>query len=76
MTYEEFLRTKRVVAPDAGFDVPEEEISQALKPHQRDAVRWACLLYTSLRQPRGLQGAGRHPGPGLKPILKLTLKPI
>ena len=42
MTYEEFLRTKRVVAPDAGFDVPAEEISRALKPHQRDAVRWAC----------------------------------
>ena len=42
MNYEEFLRTKRVVAPDAGFDVPAEEISRALKPHQRDAVRWAC----------------------------------
>lgn len=41
MTYADFLKSKVVVAPASGFDVPEEAIHPALKPHQRDAVRWA-----------------------------------
>lgn len=41
MTYLEFLKTKVEVAPVSGFDVSPEEISPALKPHQKDAVRWA-----------------------------------
>lgn len=39
--YGEFLRSKVVTAPLGGFAVPPEEISTALKPHQRDAVIWA-----------------------------------
>ena len=41
MIYLDFLKTKVEVAPVSGFDVPPEEISPALKPHQKDAVRWA-----------------------------------
>ena len=40
-TYNEFLHSKIVIAPVSGFDVPESAIHPALKPHQRDAVRWA-----------------------------------
>lgn len=39
--YLDFLRTKIQVAPVSGFEVPDSEIHPALKPHQRDAVRWA-----------------------------------
>lgn len=39
--YLEFLKSKIETAPVSGFSVPEEDINQALKPHQRDAVRWA-----------------------------------
>ncbi|MDD3334113.1 MAG: DNA methylase N-4, partial [Eubacteriales bacterium] len=31
-----------VIAPNGGFDVPLSAINPALKPHQRDAVQWAC----------------------------------
>lgn len=41
MNYNEFLHTKIEVAPASGFDVRPEDIHPALKPHQRDAVRWA-----------------------------------
>lgn len=41
MTYLEFLRTKIEIAPETGFEVGDGEIHPALKPHQRDAVRWA-----------------------------------
>lgn len=41
MTYLEFPRTKIEIAPETGFEVEDEEIHPALKPHQRDAVRWA-----------------------------------
>lgn len=41
MTYNDFLSTKIVKAPEGGFLVDESEISTVLKPHQRDAVRWA-----------------------------------
>lgn len=42
MTYDAFLRSKVIVAPESGFDVEPSEVSPALKPHQRDAVCWAC----------------------------------
>lgn len=41
MNYDDFLKTKIVNAPESGFDVPENEINPVLKPHQKDAVRWA-----------------------------------
>ena len=41
MTYDEFLKSKMVLSPVSGFDIDQSEISPALKPHQRDAVRWA-----------------------------------
>ena len=41
MNYIEFLTTKVVTAPVSGFEIADEEISPALKPHQRDAVKWA-----------------------------------
>ncbi len=41
MTYLEFLKTKIEVAPVSGFTVDPEDLSPVLKPHQRDAVRWA-----------------------------------
>ena len=41
MDYRDFLESKVCVAPESGFEIDESEISPALKPHQRDAVRWA-----------------------------------
>lgn len=41
MTYLDFLRTKVEIAPVSGFAVADDELSPALKPHQRDAVKWA-----------------------------------
>ena len=41
MTYEEFLKTKEIKSIEAGFDVPEEWLSDKLFPFQRDIVRWA-----------------------------------
>ena len=41
MSYESFLRAKMVQAPVSGFDVAPSELNPALKPHQKDAVRWA-----------------------------------
>lgn len=41
-TYNEFLHTKIQVAPVSGFEVKPDEVHPALKPHQRDAVMWAC----------------------------------
>lgn len=41
MNYIQFLKSKIEVAPVSGFTVSEAEINPALKPHQRDAVRWA-----------------------------------
>ena len=40
--YSEFLQSKMVIAPKSGIRVEREEISAALKPHQRDAVQWAA----------------------------------
>ena len=41
MTYQEFLEQKIDVAPLVGLDVQADQISPALKPHQRDSVLWA-----------------------------------
>lgn len=41
MNYIDFLRGKIELAAESGFDVGTEEITPLLKPHQRDAVRWA-----------------------------------
>lgn len=38
--YSEFLAKKACLAPDVGFD-PGDELHSALKPFQRDIVRWA-----------------------------------
>lgn len=40
--YLEFLRGKIQVAPETGFEVDPTQVNPALKPHQRDAVIWAC----------------------------------
>lgn len=41
MTYHEFLEHKIDVAPLMGLDVQADQLSSALKPHQRDSVLWA-----------------------------------
>lgn len=41
MTYQEFLEQKIDIAPLSGLEVSEQELSPALKPHQRDSVLWA-----------------------------------
>lgn len=42
MTYDDFLNNKVCIAEDSGFDVADDEINPNLKPHQREAVKWAC----------------------------------
>lgn len=39
--YRQFLASKIAVAPACGLQVSDDEINPLLKPHQRDAVRWA-----------------------------------
>jgi DNA modification methylase len=39
--YIEFLKSKIKTAPESGFEVSDADLSPILKPHQRDAVRWA-----------------------------------
>lgn len=41
MSYYDFLRSKVIIAPESGIEIDLEEIHPDLKPHQRDAVRWA-----------------------------------
>lgn len=41
MNYDEFLHSKVQTAPVSGFEVRPEDLSNCLKPHQRDAVIWA-----------------------------------
>jgi DNA modification methylase len=41
MTYQDFLESKVIDAPETGFVVNPRDISKVLKPHQRDAVIWA-----------------------------------
>ena len=41
MDYVQFLKSKIETAPVSGFSIPKDELSNALKPHQADAVQWA-----------------------------------
>ena len=41
-SYNDFLKSKVIVAPESGFDVEPGEVNHALKHHQRDAVIWGC----------------------------------
>lgn len=41
MTYKEFLENKIDIAPLSGIDAAEEEVNEALKPHQKASVLWA-----------------------------------
>ena len=41
MRYEQFLATKRFVAPTVGVDVPAEALHPSLFEFQRSATRWA-----------------------------------
>ena len=41
MNYQEFLKTKELKTIHAGFDVPDEWLSNRLFPFQRDIVKWA-----------------------------------
>lgn len=41
-SYEDFLRRKAVEAPIAGFELDADLLPKAIKPFQRDIVRWAC----------------------------------
>lgn len=42
MDYDSFLQSKVITAPESGFALSPEAVNPALKPHQRDAVVWAC----------------------------------
>ena len=51
MNYQEFLKTKELKTIQAGFDVPEEWLSDKLFDFQRDIVKWAlkkgkCAILT------------------------------
>jgi DNA modification methylase len=41
LEYIDFLKSKIDIARDTGFDISLNEINPILKPHQRDAVKWA-----------------------------------
>lgn len=41
MNYQEFLQTKIEIAPESGFEIQTSAVNSALKPHQKDAVKWA-----------------------------------
>lgn len=40
-TYEEFLKTKQIVAPESGFEVDPERMNRNLFEWQQDVVRWS-----------------------------------
>ena len=62
MTYMDFLRSKIVTAPETGFAISDSDINPALKPHQRDAVKWAVA--------GGRRGLFERFGKNLKDVLK------
>lgn len=41
MNYDEFLHSKIQTAPETGFEIDESELSDCLKPHQKQSVKWA-----------------------------------
>lgn len=40
MTYDEFINSKVQIAKKTGFEIPDSEICDNLKPHQKVAVKW------------------------------------
>ncbi len=58
--YEDFLESKRVLAPANGFEVDDEAINPQLFPFQRDIVRWALR--------GGKRAVFAHTGLGKGPI--------
>jgi DNA modification methylase len=40
LNYQDFLKSKIKVAPDAGFEISEDDVHPILKPHERDSVMW------------------------------------
>jgi len=43
MDYQEFLKKKIILGNRKGFEIPKNDISPVLFPHQRDIVHWAIL---------------------------------
>lgn len=41
LSYEKFLISKIDIAEQTGFEINDEDVNPILKPHQRDAVKWA-----------------------------------
>ena len=41
MNYHEFLKEKIDIAEQSGFEINDEDVNPILKPHQKDAVKWA-----------------------------------
>jgi SNF2 family DNA or RNA helicase len=41
VNYIDFLHSKIDIAKDTGFDISLDDINPALKPHQKDSVKWA-----------------------------------
>lgn len=85
MTYQEFLQSKVELAPSSGFEVAAGEINPALKPHQKDAVRWALrggrrALFESFGLGKTVQEiefchqAARHEGGQALIVLPLGVK--
>ena len=40
MNYQDFLKSKIKIAPDAGFEIAADQVHPILKPHERDSVMW------------------------------------
>lgn len=80
--YDAFLRAKIKLASFTGFEVPDEQINPALKPHTRDIVRWAAKggcravfasfgLHKTATQLEFLRLVGAH-----RPGLRLQVLPL
>ena len=41
LSYSDFLKSKIITAPCSGFYIEDTEMNPALKPHQKDVVKWA-----------------------------------
>jgi len=40
VNYQDFLKSKIKIAPDAGFEIRADDVHPILKPHERDSVMW------------------------------------
>ena len=58
--YEDFLESKRVLAPTVGFDIADADLNPQLFPFQRDIVRWSLA--------GGKRAVFAHTGLGKGPI--------